>query len=198
MPNRLAGMRVLVATKPIDCRKGADGLVALVPRNRYHVTSFTARSTVSNVSASVPGGTPTVAAPIITSMGRDFRPADEIGAPDSTIIRAIAVPSTLASSVWRRASRRHPNNCCGVNPCRRAAALTDTPTSPHSATICAFSSGVQLRRRPTRVNTSSRRGGFDLSKSSVSDMCPTASKDGQNNRTIAGSLKKSKVGSEHR
>jgi hypothetical protein len=44
------------------------------------------------------------------------------------------------SSARRRPSRRHPNNCCGVNPCRRATALTDAPISSHSATICAFCS----------------------------------------------------------
>jgi hypothetical protein len=44
------------------------------------------------------------------------------------------------SSARRRASRRDPNNCCGVNPCRRATALTDAPISSHSATICAFCS----------------------------------------------------------
>ncbi len=31
-----AGMRVLVATKPIDFRKGADGLVALVREQLKH------------------------------------------------------------------------------------------------------------------------------------------------------------------
>ena len=32
----VAGMRVLVATKPVDFRKGADGLVALVRETLGH------------------------------------------------------------------------------------------------------------------------------------------------------------------
>ena len=59
--------------------------------------------------------------------------------------------------------------------------------------IRAFCSTVQPRRRPVPVNTSSRRTGSDLSKSSVSDMCPTARFSGQ---TIVDYCPALKVGSE--
>ncbi|MBB3644438.1 hypothetical protein FHX14_000597 [Rhizobium sp. BK619] len=36
------------------------------------------------------------------------------------------------------ASRRQVNNCCGVNPCRRATEHTVTPRSQLSAILCAF------------------------------------------------------------
>ena len=78
-----------------------------------------------------------------------------------------------------RPFRRHPNNCCGVNPCLRATADTVSPVSYVSETIRAFCSELQRLRRPAPVNTSSRRtgsgSGLGLSKSSVSDMCPTSS-----------------------
>jgi hypothetical protein len=115
-------------------------------RDRDHVTAFTARRTVSNAPGSVPGGTRT--APITISISRDFRTAGEIAGPDSTITHPKPFRPPLASSARLRASRRHPNNCRGVNPCRRATALTDAPISSNSATICAFCSGVQVRRHP--------------------------------------------------
>jgi hypothetical protein len=90
-----------------------------------------------------------VAAPITISITADpLGRADAIVASDhgraaSTITGANAKPLSLpAASARRRAARRHPNNCCGVNPCRRATAHTDSPLSPISATIRAFCSAV--------------------------------------------------------
>jgi hypothetical protein len=41
-----------------------------------------------------------------------------------------AASSSLACRLARRrASRRQPNNCCGVSPCRRATAETFSPLS---------------------------------------------------------------------
>ena len=59
--------------------------------------------------------------------------------------------SPPSSSLRRRAARRHPINCCGVNPCRRATAHTVSRPRNDSA-----------RRRPEPVNTSSRRIGSGL------------------------------------
>jgi hypothetical protein len=66
-----------------------------------------------------------------------------------------------------------PNNCCGVSPCRRATAVTFSPSAQLSATIRAFCSAVHARRRPVPVSASSRctGSGLDLCKSSVSDTC---------------------------
>ena len=50
---------------------------------------------------------------------------------------------------FRRASRRQANNCCGVRPWRRATWLVRAPSSKLSATIAAFFSAVQVRRRPS-------------------------------------------------
>jgi len=55
-----------------------------------------------------------------------------------------------------RAARRHPVRCCGVRPWRCATALTFTPGSKLSATICALTSSGQLRRPVGPSRTSSR------------------------------------------
>jgi hypothetical protein len=68
------------------------------------------------------------------------------------------------------AAYSHANNCCGVNPCRRATTETASPHAYLSATIRSSA------RRSTRdgVKMSSRRtaSALDLGKSSLSDMCP--------------------------
>jgi hypothetical protein len=78
----------------------------------------------------------------------------------------MADPSSPArrSALHRRAprsalrpSRRQPNNCWGVSPCRRATTDTAAPASSLSATIRALSSTVQRRRPPPPVITSMRR-----------------------------------------
>src|SRR5262245_509376 len=55
-----------------------------------------------------------------------------------------------------RASRRHPNSCCGVIPCCRATSETTAPGCSLSSTMRALASGDQRRRRPTPVITSIR------------------------------------------
>jgi hypothetical protein len=62
-----------------------------------------------------------------------------------------------ASEPSCRASRRHPNTCCGHNCQRRATSATRAPGSSVSATIAAFSSADQRRRRRGPVKTSTRR-----------------------------------------
>src|SRR5215472_3756607 len=55
-----------------------------------------------------------------------------------------------------RASRRHPNSCCGVIPCCRATSETTAPGCWLSSTMRALASGDQRRRRPIPVITSMR------------------------------------------
>ena len=72
----------------------------------------------------------------------------------------------IGSSASRRACRRQANTCCGVRPWRRAIWLTGAPSSKLSATIAAFCSAIQARRRPAPVKISSRCAGretFDTS-----------------------------------
>jgi len=52
----------------------------------------------------------------------------------------------------RRAWRRHVKSWEGVSPCRRATLHTDSPDVWLSATMAAFSSADQVRRRPAPVN----------------------------------------------
>ena len=82
--------------------------------------------------------------------------------------------SELRLAAGSRACRRHVKSCCGVNPCRRATWQAVAPSTKLSATIDAFSSGVQERRRPAPVNTSSRCAGLKTSDTclwSEIDMC---------------------------
>ena len=62
---------------------------------------------------------------------------------------------TLGKS-WRIA-RRQPNTCCEQTCHRRATSDTRAPGTSVSATIRAFSSADQRRRRPGPVRTSTRR-----------------------------------------
>ena len=55
--------------------------------------------------------------------------------------------------------RRQRKICAGVKPCVRANPLTLVPGVRLSATIRAFSSALQLRRRPAPVKISTRRAG---------------------------------------
>jgi hypothetical protein len=57
----------------------------------------------------------------------------------------------------RRAWYRQPDTCCGYNCHRRATSETRTPGFSVSATIRAFSSADQRRRRPGPVSSSTRR-----------------------------------------
>jgi hypothetical protein len=55
-----------------------------------------------------------------------------------------------------RIARRQPNTCCEQTCQRRATSDTRPPGTRVSATICAFSSAVQRRRRPGPVSSSTR------------------------------------------
>ena len=129
-------------------RRKSTGLLATkirTPvRNGDHVAALVARSTVVSVTASIPGGTRTVAAPSTISIMREPPgPVGTIGASEcaqhgSTTTGVKPRPVSLLSRSARcRACRRHSNNCCGVSPCRRATAET-VPPSQLSAMICAF------------------------------------------------------------
>src|SRR5262245_10699679 len=110
-------------------------------RNRNHAAAtLTARSTVASVTASIPGATRTVVAPITISMiAAPSVWQGAIGAAafgSATMTDANAAPLAPPPSPIRcrpppcsLASRRHPNSCCGVNPRRRATADTFSPLS---------------------------------------------------------------------
>ena len=103
-------------------------------RYRNHVAASRVRSTVRKVAASLPDTIRRVAAPITISItvdrlahaGAIGASADDDAASTSTGANA-DVPSQVSASLCYRASRRHPNSCCGVSPCRRATALTVSP-----------------------------------------------------------------------
>ena len=114
----------------------------------------------------------TLTPPISSSIGA-------IGAACCRRRRCVDASSTIAgtklgpaSSLRLRASRRQPNNCCGVSPCRRATTDTDAPASSVSSTIRALSSTVQRRRPPAPVINSMRRTG--CSGSSVGSSLDTS------------------------
>jgi hypothetical protein len=101
-------------------------------RNCDHVAARTARSTSVKLAGSIPGGTRTVAAPITISIVAD--PPGRPGAVGTSEHRPTASMITGAnagrlSPLSARARRRQRNNCCGVNPCRRATADTGSPPS---------------------------------------------------------------------
>jgi hypothetical protein len=67
----------------------------------------------------------------------------------------VVVPTMLGTS-WRIA-RRQPKTCCEQTYHRRATSDTRAPGTKVSATIRAFSSADQRRRRPGPIRTSTRR-----------------------------------------
>ena len=67
----------------------------------------------------------------------------------------VVAPTTLGQS-WRIA-RRQPKTCCEQTCHRRATSDTRAPGTKVSATIRAFSSADQRRRRPGPVKNSTRR-----------------------------------------
>ena len=95
---------------------------------------------------------------------------------DSTIAGTnnLAVLASASAPALSRACRRHPNNCCGERPWPRATEQTDASLAVLSATIRAFSSALQLRRRPVPVNTSIRRTGSVIALCSVIILSPKA------------------------
>ena len=125
-------------------------------------------------------GTRTVIAPMTISIANAPEPADgraslaRDGAP-STTTDANAAPSSPVPAATRwRASRPQVKELLRrqVVPLRYNG--YQLLSSTNLADIRAFCSAGHLRRRPAPVNTSSRRTGSDLGKSSVSDTCPTA------------------------
>src|SRR3979490_3037070 len=84
-----------------------------------------------------------------------------------------------ASLRWRR----QPNNCCGVNPWRRATAQTESPLATISATIRALSPLLHFRLRPAPVKTSSRRTGSVIAICSVSILSLTVKTEPQTRRS---------------
>jgi hypothetical protein len=71
------------------------------------------------------------------------------------VVGVVVVPATLDKS--SRIARRQPNTCCEQTCQRRATSDTRAPGTSVSATIRAFSSADQRRRRPGPVRTSTRR-----------------------------------------
>ena len=124
-----------------------------------------ARSTTVNWSASsMPDETRTTAPASLTSIpaaADDARCTVAAGRASLTIgtklhVAGVVVgPATLGKS-WRIA-RRQPNTCCEQTCQRRATSDTRAPGIRVSATIRAFSSADQRRRRPGPVRTSTRR-----------------------------------------
>jgi len=122
----------------------------------------TARSTWVNSSPSTPHTTRTAAPASLISILID-------GAVGIATFAAAAATSgtnggnehgagaAVDPDISSRACRRHPNTCCGQICQRRAISDTRAPGSSVSATIWAFSSADQRRRRPGPVRTSMRR-----------------------------------------
>jgi hypothetical protein len=108
-------------------------------RNCNHDAAITARSTVCNVATSVPGAIRTVTAPIV-------RPScfHDHGRKGANAMPPLPSPSSAS-----RVPRRHPNNRCGVNPCRRTTAHTVSPLSSRrrSAPSAPRSNGGAARPR---------------------------------------------------
>jgi hypothetical protein len=106
--------------------------------NRDHVAAFTARSTFVSVATSVPAPTRTVATPSTISIipaalpGRTVAAGGRASGIDASTITGVKVtPPSLPRrrATCLRESRRQPNNCCGVNPYRRATAETSSALS---------------------------------------------------------------------
>src|SRR3984893_4591346 len=100
---------------------------AYAGRNRNHDAAITARSTVCNMAASVPGPIRTVAAPITISITNE-RPgrvaaigAFPYGRAASAITGANAMPPLPSPSSTSRVCRRHPNNWRQPVPARNRA-----------------------------------------------------------------------------
>jgi hypothetical protein len=150
--------------------------------------------TAAIVSASASWPIRTVTPPTSSSIAGDGLAVDRLGRPGTgndfragaSIAGAVVGASTTAGTkdprvfvspsdaALARASRRHPNNCCGESPWRRATEHTDASLTMLSATIRAFSSPLQLRRRPAPVNTSIRRTGSMIALCSGIILNPTA------------------------
>ncbi len=123
-----------------------------------------ARSTAVSCAPSERSPTRTTAPARFTSMigaagGAAWRlTRDEASVTIGTKCAAGGMAGLAASaSAASRASRRQPNTCCGQTCQRRATSDTRASGRKVSATICAFSSADQRRRRPGPVRSSIRR-----------------------------------------
>jgi hypothetical protein len=134
-------------------------------RRDEHETAFKTRKTVFRVAASAFGGTRTIAAPMTISIIALPLPAVPPFSPSTTTGANMGGSVRSAAALWR-ASRRQPNTCRGVAPCRRAICETTAPDANVSCTMRAFCSRDHARRRPAPVITSSRRTAFGSSLSS--------------------------------
>src|ERR1700677_335862 len=119
----------------------------------------TARNTAVNRAPSMPPATRTTAPASLTSMAGA---ADASGGAVSVTIgtKAHAAGLVVSRSVVGgspRAACRHPKTCCGHTCQRRATSDTRAPGTSVSATIRAFSSADQRRRRAGPVRISIRR-----------------------------------------
>src|SRR6476659_4862499 len=144
------------------------------PRRQQHASSSgdidhdreaearTARNTAVNWAASsMPDETRTTAPASLTSIpdaadaARCTVVAGMASLTIGTKLGVVVVPATLGKS-WRIA-RRQPKTCCEQICQRRATSDTRAPGTRVSATIRAFSSADQRRRRLSPVRTSTRR-----------------------------------------
>ena len=100
-----------------------------------------------------------------------------------TKLGVVVVPATLGKS-WRMV-RRQPKTCCEQICQRRATSDTRAPGTGVSATIRAFSSADQRRRRPGPVRTSTRRNAL-FASSLTSDLRIARSPVPQANQALPG------------
>jgi hypothetical protein len=172
------------------------------PRRQQHASSSgdidhdreaearTARNTAVNWAASsMPDETRTTAPASLTSI------PDAVDAARGTVVAGMAsltigtklgvvvVPATLGKS-WRMV-RRQPKTCCEQICQRRATSDTRAPGTRVSATIRAFSSADQRRRRPGPVRTSTRRNAL-FASSLTSNIWIARSPVPQQNQALPG------------
>ena len=123
------------------------------------------RNAIFKVAPSAFGGTRTSTASIRISIIAGLVVVALESAASTTTRANIGSSGGSAAARWR-ASRRQPNTCCGVAPCRRAICETTAPGANVSSTMRAFSSRDHARRRPLPVINSSRRTALGSSLSS--------------------------------
>ncbi len=121
-----------------------------------------ARSTVVSRASSVLGATRSTAPASFTSTEDNWRTGAAVasGAGAGGLVTTgtkLGSAVVVALTSARRACRRQSKTCCWLTCQRRATSVTLAPGSAVSATILAFSSSDQLRRRPGPVRTSARR-----------------------------------------
>jgi hypothetical protein len=122
-------------------RKSA-GLLATSTRTTPEVRITPSRFTACSTARTVAIGTRNVAPPYSISI------AAELTITDAKLSRSLAIADRP------RACQRQVNNCGGIRPCRRATALDDSVQPILSASIAAFCSVLNVRRRPAPVKIS--------------------------------------------